>query len=198
MSRQIIDFEELLADEAEGTDLVPVEDRDIPRTKKMKLEQLATILADLKTPIGSTYFNVEDDTNPATLLGFGVWELFGTGRTIVGVDTSQTEFASPGQVGGTKTNTMTEAQMPSHAHAGTTSGVGDHAHGLAGDPVYTSGVGNQRAAIGGSGQQFRWSAGGVQPAGGHAHSFTTDSRGGNQAQNNLQPYVTLYMWKRTG
>mgnify|MGYP006253051035 len=28
-------------------------------------------------------------------------------------------------------------------------------------------------------------------------TFTTSSTGGDQAHNNLQPYITAYMWRRT-
>lgn len=43
-------------------------------------------------------------TNPSSYLG-GTWELFGPGRCLVCVDTSQTEFNSVKKTGGSKTNT---------------------------------------------------------------------------------------------
>ena len=43
-------------------------------------------------------------TNPSSYLG-GKWELFGPGRCLVCVDTSQTEFNSVKKTGGSKTNT---------------------------------------------------------------------------------------------
>jgi hypothetical protein len=38
----------------------------------------------------------------------------------------------------------------------------------------------------------------VQAAGSHTHSFTTNVVGGSSGTNaNLQPYITVAMWKRT-
>lgn len=146
-------------------------------------------------PVNSVYISVEN-VNPGPKLG-GTWVAFGVGRTLVGVDPAQTEFNAVEKTGGAKDVTLSEAQIASHAHAGNTSTVGDHNHGTAGDPVYTSATGTQRTYLGGgSGQQLRWSIGGNSPAGSHYHSFSTDSRGGNQPHTNLQPFITVYFWKR--
>ena len=53
-------------------------------------------------PVGSIYINTVN-TNPSTFLG-GTWVSFGTGRTLVGVDTSQTEFNTVEKTGGEKIN----------------------------------------------------------------------------------------------
>ena len=49
-------------------------------------------------PVGSLYLSTVN-VSPASFLG-GEWVPWGTGRTPVGVDAAQTEFASPEQVGG--------------------------------------------------------------------------------------------------
>jgi len=90
-------------------------------------------------PIGSVFISVVS-TNPATLLGFGTWSAFATGRTLVGLDGGQTEFDTVEETGGAKTvaasgtvSTPTAsgcavADHASHTH-GVTSNVtvGDHA-----------------------------------------------------------------------
>ena len=43
-------------------------------------------------PVGSIYINAAVSTNPATLLGFGTWVAFGAGKTIVGLDSGDTDF----------------------------------------------------------------------------------------------------------
>lgn len=51
-------------------------------------------------PIGSIFLNV-NPTNPSEYFG-GEWELWGSGRVPVGVDTSQTEFNTVEKTGGSK------------------------------------------------------------------------------------------------
>jgi len=142
-------------------------------------------------PVGSVYINASDNTNPGTLFGFGTWTSLGAGRVLVGVDSTQTEFNAIGKTGGEKTHALTSGENGQHSH-----GVNDpsHSHGLAGDPVYTSPSGNSRAENGGSGQQFRWSAGGVQNS---TTGISIQSSGSGTPHNNLQPYLTVYMWQRT-
>lgn len=122
-------------------------------------------------PIGSVYIAVVS-TNPATLLGFGTWSAFATGRTLVGIDTGQTEFDTVEETGGAKTHTLTVAEMPSHQHtsdAAATSVTGSAAHDSAGGGL------NQRAS----------------------GLTAIPLQGGGGAHNNLQPYIVTYMWKRT-
>ena len=73
-------------------------------------------------PVGSIYINAGVATNPGTLLGFGTWTAFGTGRTIVGVDSSDTDFDTVRETGGSKTDshTLTIAEIPAHTHNVTT------------------------------------------------------------------------------
>lgn len=148
-----------------------------------------------------------DPTSPANLYG-GTWEVYGSGRTLVGVDTSQTEFNTVGKTGGDKTVTLTEAQMPSHYHSGNTNTTGGHSHDVALDgnddyrvfyrlnwganqtgciitPVSTGGQSTAKAFQ----SRTLWS-------GDHAHSFDTNSKGSGQAHNNLPPYITVYMWRK--
>lgn len=51
--------------------------------------------------VGAIYVTV-DDENPAITLGYGTWEAFGVGRVLVGVDTSDADFDTVMETGGSK------------------------------------------------------------------------------------------------
>jgi hypothetical protein len=123
-------------------------------------------------PIGSIYINATDSTNPGTLLGFGTWTAFGSGRVPVGYNSSDTDFNAGEKTGGAKTHTLTTSEMPAHTH----STKGDN----------TNAAPNQNAS------EFS-----LGPAVAYTKDLTTSSTGGGGAHNNLQPYITVYMWKRT-
>lgn len=159
-------------------------------------------IADIIYPIGSIYMSV-NSTSPATLFG-GTWERWGNGRVAVGVDTSQTEFSTVEKIGGNKTHTLTAAEMPSHSHSTTsqtlkTTSNGNHQHKL----LYsrsTTGSGNS-ARVTTDGDSWLGNSA-TESTGAHTHdvtipALTTDSKGSGSAHNNLQPYITCYMWKRT-
>lgn len=138
-------------------------------------------------PIGSVYISVSP-TNPGPQLG-GNWVAFARGRTLVGVDDTQTEFNAVEKVGGHKS-------LQVHSHTGTTSTDGNHVHGFARDGVVTSGSGVERTIRSGNGQQLAWNGQLVMHgAGNHSHSFTTSNAGSGNA-GNLQPYITVYFWQR--
>jgi hypothetical protein len=128
-------------------------------------EALGTLSA---FPIGSIFISVVA-TNPATLLGYGTWSAFGAGRTLVGLDSGQTEFDTVEETGGAKTHTLTTAEMPAHTHDVDVGG----------------------ANTGGNKPQIVTSLGGSTAT---AAALTT---GGGGSHNNLQPYIVTYMWKRT-
>lgn len=134
----------------------------------------ATLLA--VYPVGSIYISV-NSTNPGTLFG-GTWVAFATGRTLVGIDTGQTEFDTVEETGGAKTHTLTATEMPSHTHE-LYANVGNVASGATNLDDWPGSDGPISAT------QVRV---GNQP---------TTTAGGGQPHNNLQPYIVAYMWKRT-
>jgi hypothetical protein len=137
-------------------------------------------------PIGSLYLNASDSTNPATLLGYGTWVAFGAGRVPVGFDAAQTEFNEAQKVGGAKTHTLTHGQLPAHQHnTGALHTTSFEATGY-GLTVAANFVNRPVVWKGGSGD------GAVNPG-----VFTTSIEGSSQPHNNLQPYITVYMWMRT-
>ena len=106
----------------------------------------------------------------------GKWEAWGAGRVPVGVNASDSDFSTPGKTGGAKTVTLTVKQIPAHKHT-INSGWGE------GDPGYDS---------------YRYQRWGANNNGWNDWGrLGTGSSGGGEAHNNLQPYQTVYMWKRT-
>ena len=126
-------------------------------------------------PIGSIYISVIS-SNPSVIFG-GTWVAFGVGRTLVGVDAGQTEFDTVEETGGAKTHTLGTTEIPSHSHQ--TSIIN-----------YSGSL----PALGGASSVYNTLAGKND---GSAGDIRTHSTSGGQAHNNLQPYITCYMWKRT-
>ena len=77
-------------------------------------------------PLNSIFITI-NSANPGTYLG-GTWEAFGTGRTLISVDTSNTNFNTVEKTGGqtelnlahthsTSGHTLTTSEIPSHSHS---------------------------------------------------------------------------------
>lgn len=62
-------------------------------------------------PIGSIYTSITS-TNPATLFGFGTWEAFGAGKTLIGLNGADADFDTAEETGGAKTATIAQANLP--------------------------------------------------------------------------------------
>lgn len=63
-------------------------------------------------PVGSVYINAANINDPATLLGFGTWVEVGSGRVLVGLNASETEFDTIGKTGGSK-----DSAIINHTHS---------------------------------------------------------------------------------
>lgn len=135
-------------------------------------------------PVGCIYIAVLD-TSPATLFGFGTWVAFGTGRTIVGVDSGQTEFDAVEETGGAKTHALTEAELPYISGSW-------QIHGQENGTMFYTRSGYATGTVYGSAYKTLGPTGGAQSLQSPGFAF-----GQNQAHNNLQPYITVHMWKRT-
>lgn len=120
-------------------------------------------------PIGSVFITVVN-TNPSSFLG-GTWVAFGQGRTLVGVDSNDADFNSVLKTGGNKTVTLTVDQIPAHTHG--------QPNELRHEPTST------------------WWIGGEGGTNIKVGNFPTESAGGGKAHPNLQPYITVYFWRRT-
>ena len=160
--------------------------------------ELKAALGDLFYPVGSKYTNFSDGTNPATLLGFGTWERIAKGKVVVGVDSTDTDFDTAEEIGGEKEHTLTDAEMPSHNHGGSTSTIGDHNHGDGANNILLKNDGNYTvSATADKNAPNLMYYGTIQPNGAHSHTISTSTAGSDSAHNNLQPYITAYIWKRT-
>ncbi|MCM1053526.1 MAG: hypothetical protein NC483_06100 [Ruminococcus sp.] len=119
-------------------------------------------------PVGSIYLGM-NSTNPATYFG-GSWNRIAEGRTLVGVNTSDSSFRTVRKTGGEKTHTLTIDEMPEHRH---------QYRARYGANNWSESV--QEWQIGSKDWQY----------------YETESAGGGYAHNNLQPYLTCYIWERT-
>lgn len=151
-------------------------------------------------PVGSIYMSVKN-TNPSAYFG-GTWVAWGTGRVPVGVNANDADFATVEMTGGTSTVTLTTAQMPSHTHAkGTlaTASTGSHTHDLKNQKTAWGTTGGNRVLIDAFSGYTAVSNKATTSAGAHTHTISgsTAAVGSGSAHNNLQPYITCYMWKRT-
>lgn len=97
----------------------------------------------------------------------GSWSRIAQGRVLVGQDSTQTEFDTAEETGGEKTHTITASELPAHTHTLTRK----------------AGAGTSTGVVRGNG---------TAEADG-----TTNTAGSSTPMNNLQPYLVVYMWKRT-
>lgn len=149
-------------------------------------------------PVGSVYTNATVSTNPATLLGFGTWTAFGAGRVMVGFDSGNALFNTAEEIGGSA-----DAITVSHTHTATSTVT---------DPTHTHnilGTSNHYVADGGQGSggtgTFPFSLGSTSYGTSYIANASTgitvatsNSTTGSSGTNaNYQPYITVYMWKRT-
>jgi hypothetical protein len=169
-----------------GTPLAPTAS---PATNNTQIATTAYIDAAITAvkaalfPVGSIFTAVVA-TNPGTLLGFGTWTAFGAGRVPVGFDAGNVLFDTAEETGG-----AANATLPSHTHTATVT-----------DPGHTHTV---VVTVAGGGGDF-----GGTSVGAASNSNTTASavtgitvanstEGASATNANYQPYITVFMWKRT-
>ena len=146
---------------------------------------------DTRYEVGDLYLTTRPE-NPSTRFG-GTWELFGPGRTLVCVNTADTDFNIVKKTGGNKS-----LQSHTHSWSGTTSSAGSHKHGFAnGQTAPTVWTGSGGFWVG-TGTYTTLNFSEMSDAGAHTHtvSGTTGSTGSGNTQN-LQPFITCYVWIRT-
>lgn len=151
--------------------------------------QLATTAFAMKAayPIGSIYMNASDSTNPGTLFGFGTWEALGEGRVLVGYKSGDVTFGTAGDTGGSA-----DAIVVSHTHT-----QASHSHNVISSRNSSQVYAPQGGVVGGYSNS---------PTAGSSTDYnlitdsatpTINSTGSSATNANLQPYLVVYMWKRT-
>jgi len=157
------------------------------------LTPINTILAAVY-PVGSIYTNATNSTNPGTLLGFGTWEAFVAGRVMVGFDSTDTRFDTAQETGGSFTSGSSGATGSTGATSLTVprDGWGTAGGGLNSAVSGRLIVGSGNTEIDETLESLR-SAGGDRSLGSHTHTVTVDGH----THSVLQPYITVYLWRRT-
>ena len=122
-------------------------------------------------PVGSIYLSV-DSENPSTKFG-GTWIPWGKGRVPVGVNETDSDFNAVEKTGGEKAHKLTISEMPDHVHS------------------------VDALSLKKSGESSAQSGSGTFAFSGLVNTTSTDGMGDGNSHNNLQPYITCYMWKRT-
>ena len=144
-------------------------------------------------PVGAIFTTTTayaDSAAVVTAIGGTTWVVFGAGKVLVGVDSSDADFDTIEETGGTKTHTLTAAQLPDHNHTyakliGQGSGSGVNFAGSSTGLAYTWKKTDDETVTATTNHSLDTSdiAAGTYPAGG-SHPI-------------VQPYITVYMWKRT-
>lgn len=146
------------------------------------VQDIADAIKSALYPVGSIYTNATSSTNPGTLLGFGTWTAFGAGRVMVGFNASNALFDTAEETGGSA-----DAITVSHTHSISDSG---HTHSTeAVINVALPGAGGTTVLTTNGG-----SSGTVDTA---TTGISIVSAGSSGTNANYQPYITVYMWKRT-
>ena len=154
-------------------------------TNTTQLATTAFVQAALQAlhPVGSIYINATSSTNPATLFGFGTWVAFGAGRVPVGFDSGNPLFDSAEETGGSA-----DAIVVSHTHTLTDPG---HTHTTT---IPTSATGNSRQALYSTDNAGTTATITSSTA---TTGISVNTAGSSGTNANYQPYITVYMWKRT-
>jgi hypothetical protein len=129
-------------------------------------------------PVGAIFTTVTAYANSAAVvaaIGGTTWVAFAAGKMLIGLDSGDTDFDTVEQTGGAKTHTLSTAEMPSHNHS---------------NGSYTKlGISN-----GSNTTQ------GVDSSSGELNLINTadiQATGGGTAHSIMNPYIAVYMWKRT-
>lgn len=152
-------------------------------------------------PVGSIYETMDSSFDPNEKWG-GTWERI-KGRVLVGVDENDSDFNTAEKIGGEKTHKLSVSEMPSHSHSASEKSLKGGVNNISGQDkkwgLTSSGIFSNWGDTNGFYSTSRetttnYKDGFYLDA---THTHTIGNTGGGNAHNNLQPYITCYIWKRT-
>lgn len=138
----------------------------------------------LMHPVGSIYMTTVE-TNPEDIFGFGTWQLWGAGKVPVCIDANDTDFNTVEKTGGEKEVTLTKAQLPA-----------ERLNVLDGTYLNKNGREVAVSGFGTSGTDYPGLSLNTNDSALAGNFVVTEKMGAGQSHNNLQPYITCYMFKR--
>lgn len=178
----------MLHQSSDGKDVFVLEELDSLKKTVNSLNSLSDLTKSiylLMHPVGSIVITTVAQS-PELVFG-GTWITWGSGRVPVGVDKAQEEFETVEKTGGEKSHWLSIHETPSHTHA-------LEPNGSAYSFAWGASKGNVHVQAN--------AVGGASPSGSN-YLYTrqnewnqTGASGSTQPHNNLQPYITCYMWKR--
>lgn len=146
-------------------------------------------LLNLIYPVGSIYMSV-NNVSPASFLG-GTWVAL-QDRFLIGAG----QQYAVNSTGGSTTHTLTTAEMPSHNHTFSGNSLAAHSHNFG---VFNADV-STRVDYLTEEAGTNWGTSftkGIHSSGAMAISGGISSTGSSQAHSIMNPYLAVYMWKRT-
>ena len=168
-------------------------------------------------PVGSIYMSVVE-TNPAELFG-GTWEAIAPGRVLIGAGVSVDINYVAGTRGGSRSRTLTSSNIPKHTHTveiKQTAATHNHRNGVYDEAAPGNGplssnygaikmyptktqhvMAADSSAFGTSTQLYMGYTSETSAV--HTHEVTVGYYGAKEPTeiSVMQPYLVVYMWKRT-
>ena len=152
-------------------------------------------MVDILYPVGIVVTTATDGAlKPGEADGLAQWEEIASGRGLIGAGTGTDEndesvSFTAGNTGGEYKHKLTVNELPKHAHAENINGKGnDDWDNKFGSMVSRPNPGTGNTAGYSVDISSNWNTTG--------HPVMTDETGGNQAHNNMQPYLVVHFWKR--
>jgi hypothetical protein len=151
-------------------------------------------------PVGAVFLSVVS-TNPSILLGFGTWVRIAEGQMLVGYKSGDADFGTVEGTGGSKT-----ASHTNNHSGGTVLAGGGHSHSIDGahtHDVHTRVEDKDLSTIAVGTDDILTGPVTHSSDGGHTHDAIADHGHGftqpdaHSDHNILNPFFTIYAWKRT-